>query len=149
MSRPTYSIIVLWRKFICDKSASGMLINPLIVWTFSRQKWSSNHLQFRSSLGGVKIKYMVRNIPHLPTVRLTSHHKINKMHLFHGSVHQFYKTIMKLVNFYENKISGQQGLGLGREGLWRATRQGPLISTCVPSGSSLDARLCMYNRMTV
>ena len=42
LSRPTYSIVILlWRKFICDKSASWMLINPPIVFTFTRQRWSS------------------------------------------------------------------------------------------------------------
>jgi hypothetical protein len=42
MSRPTYStVILLWRKFICDKSASGLLINPPIVFTFMHQRWCS------------------------------------------------------------------------------------------------------------
>jgi hypothetical protein len=42
LSRPTYSIVILlWRKFICAKSGSGMLKNPPIVFTFTRQKWSS------------------------------------------------------------------------------------------------------------
>ncbi len=46
------------RKFIYDKSASEMLINPWVVFTFMRQRWSSTmHLQFISSLVGVKIKY--------------------------------------------------------------------------------------------
>ncbi len=31
-------VILLWRKFICEKSASGMLINPPIVFTFTRQR---------------------------------------------------------------------------------------------------------------
>jgi hypothetical protein len=29
---------IFWRKFICGKSASGMLINPPITLTFTRQK---------------------------------------------------------------------------------------------------------------
>jgi hypothetical protein len=43
LSWPTYSIVILlWRKFICDKkSASGMLINPQVAFTFTRQRWSS------------------------------------------------------------------------------------------------------------
>ncbi len=42
LSRPTYSIVILlWRKFICDKPASGMLTNLRIVFTFTRQRWSS------------------------------------------------------------------------------------------------------------
>jgi hypothetical protein len=35
VGRPTYSTIILfWRKFICDKSVSGMLINPSIAFPF-------------------------------------------------------------------------------------------------------------------
>jgi hypothetical protein len=44
LSRPTYSIVIIWSKFICDKSASGMLINPPVVFTFTRQRWSSSYL---------------------------------------------------------------------------------------------------------
>jgi hypothetical protein len=29
-----------------------------------------------------------------------------------GSVHQFYETIIKFVNFYENKLIGQKGGGI-------------------------------------
>jgi hypothetical protein len=40
------------------KSMSGMLLNPPIVWTCTRQRWSSTyHLQFKSSFAGLKIKY--------------------------------------------------------------------------------------------
>jgi hypothetical protein len=31
-------LVILWRKFIYDKSASGMLINPQIAFTFTRQR---------------------------------------------------------------------------------------------------------------
>jgi hypothetical protein len=57
LSRATYSI-VLWQKFICDKSAIRKLINPPIVYTFTRQSWSSTITTFSSySFAGVKIKY--------------------------------------------------------------------------------------------
>ncbi len=42
LSWPTNStVILLRRKFIYDKSSSGMLINPPIVFTFTRRRWSS------------------------------------------------------------------------------------------------------------
>ncbi len=42
LSRLTCRIVILlWHKFICDKSMSGMLINPPIVFTSMRQRWSS------------------------------------------------------------------------------------------------------------
>jgi hypothetical protein len=47
-SLPTSIVILLWRKFICDKPASGMLINPHIVFTFTRQRWGS--ITFSSDL---------------------------------------------------------------------------------------------------
>ncbi len=60
-----YSIILLWRKFTCDKSASGMLINPGIVFTFTRQRWSST--TFSSYLALLVWRSNIWNIPHLPT----------------------------------------------------------------------------------
>ncbi len=61
--RPTYNIILLlWRKFISDKSASGMLINPRIVFTFTRPRWSSN--TFSSYLALLVLRYKIRNLPH-------------------------------------------------------------------------------------
>jgi hypothetical protein len=55
-------VILLWRKFPYDKSASEMLINPRIVFTFIRQRWRiTYHLQFISSLAGVKIEYTSYN----------------------------------------------------------------------------------------
>jgi hypothetical protein len=70
-------VILLWRKFICDKSARGMVINPRIVLTFRRLKWSSTgtvppSVYIYSSLAGVKIKYTRYNSStyflHLPTI---------------------------------------------------------------------------------
>ncbi len=64
--RLTYSIvIILWRKFMCDKSASGMLINPPIVFTFTRQRWSST--KFRSYLALLVWRSNIRIISHPPT----------------------------------------------------------------------------------
>ncbi len=51
LSRPTYNIVILvWRKFKCDKSASGMLIKQQIVFTFTRQSWRSTGTTFISYL---------------------------------------------------------------------------------------------------
>ncbi len=45
LSRPTYSICItrniIMAQVIYDKSASGMLINPQIIFTFTRQRWNS------------------------------------------------------------------------------------------------------------
>ncbi len=50
-------LLLLWRKFINSKSARGMLINPRIVFTFTRQRWSSTSFSSYLGLAGVKIKY--------------------------------------------------------------------------------------------
>ncbi len=72
LSRPTYGIIVsfailLRRKFIYDKLANGMLINTGIVFTFTRQRWSST--TFSSYLALLVWRSNIRNllVPHLPT----------------------------------------------------------------------------------
>ncbi len=53
------------------KSASVMWINPGIVFTFMRQRWSRNTFQFISSLDGVKIKYSIHPIHLLLTLATT------------------------------------------------------------------------------
>jgi hypothetical protein len=50
-------VLLLWRKLICSKSARGMLINPRIVFTFTRQRWSITTFSSYLGLAGVKIKY--------------------------------------------------------------------------------------------
>jgi hypothetical protein len=51
-------VILLWHSFIYEEiNEWGVLINPPIVSTFMRQRWSGYHLQFISSFAGVKIKY--------------------------------------------------------------------------------------------
>jgi hypothetical protein len=59
-------VILLWRKFIYDKSASRMLINPGIVFTFTRQRWSIAFI-FSSYLALPVWRSNIRNIPHLLT----------------------------------------------------------------------------------
>ncbi len=50
---------VFWHKFISDESASKMLINPPIVFSFTRQSWSSANFSSYSFDGvkSVEIKY--------------------------------------------------------------------------------------------
>jgi hypothetical protein len=48
------------RKFICEASASRMLINPGIVFTFTRQRWSST--TFSSYLALLVWRSNIRNV---------------------------------------------------------------------------------------
>ncbi len=79
LSRPTKSIVtlLLWRKFICDKSASGMSINPQIVLTFM-PRVEKYPLQFISSLACGRTNISI--ILHSPT-SLISHQFINPENL--------------------------------------------------------------------
>jgi hypothetical protein len=66
LSGSTYSIVLLLRhKFICDKSARGKLINPPIVFTFTRQRWSSSTCN--SYLALLLWRSNIRIISHPPT----------------------------------------------------------------------------------
>ncbi len=76
LSRPTYStVILLWRKFIYDKSTSGMLINPRIVFTFTRKSWSNT--TFSSYLALLVWRSNMRNLPHPPTSFISQQNKLN------------------------------------------------------------------------
>jgi hypothetical protein len=76
LSRPTYSIVIfLRRKFICNKSASGMLINPPTVFTFTCQRWSSTTFNSYLALLMLRSKIQVRIIIHPPTSFIMQLHK--------------------------------------------------------------------------
>ncbi len=98
LTRPSYSIVLLLRlKYICDKSASGMLINPRIVFTFTRQRWSST--PFSSYLALLVWRLNIHIIPyhlylfHLATGRTlylpfcVVHQKVKPSRYLQKSVH--------------------------------------------------------------
>jgi hypothetical protein len=61
MWRPIFFIIliviILWREVNCVKPSNVVQINPLIVLTFTRQRWNSSI--FSLSLACVQIKFIL------------------------------------------------------------------------------------------